>query len=281
LRYEWLPGLQTRASYTEGIGRPNLSDVIPNNVSQNDTTHIITATNRAGLLPQRSKNLDFSIEYYSRSAGQWTAGWFNRDVKDYINTSTVTMTPALLAELNLGSEFATWQVSTKSNLGNAKWTGYELSFRQTLREWTLVPKLLHGVAVWGNYTKIAKMEGDYGTPGAKISDLANVAPELFNAGISYRSPRGKFLVQLSTNFQAKKPTSNQPAAAAAAQRLPYQEDYQFWNMEASYRLTEKLRLTCTGRNLFSERPIYSEMGIIRNTQQATGIAWLFTARYDL
>lgn len=280
LKYEWLPSLQTRASYTEAIGRPNLSDVLPNNVTQNDTTQTIT-TNRAGLLPQRSQNLDFSLEYYTRTAGQWTAGWFSRDVEDYISTATVPMTPALLAELNLGSEFATWDVSTKTNLGRAKWRGFELSFRQSLREWSFVPGPLQGVSVWANYTKIAKMDGDFGTPGSRITNLANVVPELVNSGVSYRTRGGRFFVQLSANYQAAKPTANLPAAAAAAQRNPRQEGYRFWNMETSYRLSSQLRLTATARNLFSERARFSEMGIIRNTQQATGIAWLFTAKYDL
>ena len=280
LKYEWLPALQTRASYTEAIGRPNLSDVLPNNVTQNETTQVIS-TNRAGLLPQRSQNLDFSIEYYTRAAGQWTAGWFSRDVKDYISSATVPMTPGLLTELNLGSEFATWDVSTKTNLGSAKWSGYELSFRQALREWRFLPRALHGLSVWANYTKIAKMEGDFGTPGAKITQLANVVPELVNGGVSYRTPGGLLFVQLSANYQGSRPTGNLPAVAAAAQRDPRQEAYRFWNLEASYRLSEKLRLTTTARNLFSERPRFSEMGIIRNTQQATGIAWLFAAKYDL
>ncbi len=280
LKYEWLPGLQTRASYTEGIGRPNLSDLLPNNVSQNDTTQTIS-TNRAGLLPQRSKNLDASIEYYSRGAGQWTAGWFSRDIGNYISSATVPMTPALLAELNLGPEFANWQVATKTNLGSATWSGYELSFRQALREWSFVPRPLHGLSIWANHTRITEMQGDFGTPGTTITQLANVVPKLVNGGISYSPPGGRFFVQLSANYQSARPTANLPAAAAAAQRRPMQEAYRFWNMEASYRLTPRLRLTSTARNLFSERPKFSEMGIIRNTQQYTGIAWLFTAKYDL
>jgi iron complex outermembrane recepter protein len=280
LRYEVSRRLQLRASYTEAIGRPNLPDVLPNNVSQNDTTQIIT-TNRAGLLPQRSQNLDFSVEYYSRTAGFLSAGWFSRDVEDYISTSTVPMTPELLNELNLGPEFANWQVNTKVNLGSAKWSGYELSMRQSLRDWGFTPPALHGISLWANYTRILQMEGDFGTPGARITHLANVVDELYNAGISYRSPRGKLVAQLSTNYQAPRPTQNRPATAAAGQRFPQQEAYQFWNADVSYRLTSKLRLSATARNLFSERGTFSEMGIIRNTQQATGIAWLFAARYDL
>lgn len=281
LRYEFTSALQARASYTDAIGRPNLSDLIPSGQSQNDTTQIVTANNRAGLLPQNSKNLDFSLEYYTKTSGQWTFGLFSRDVDDYISTTTVPMTPELLQELNLDSSFADWQVTTKFNLGNAKWSGYEFKFTQSLREFEALPKFLHGITVWANYTKIAKMKGDFGTPGAVITELANVVPELYNAGFKYRSPRGKFEFNLSTNYQVRKPTQNLPARAAAAQRAPFQEDYQFWNMDVSYRINDKIRLTAVGRNIFSERPTFSEMGIIRNTQQATGIAWMFAAKYDL
>jgi iron complex outermembrane recepter protein len=280
LRYEFLPGLQARASYTDAIGRPNLSDLIPSSQSQNDTTQIVTANNRAGLLPQESKNLDASIEYYTKTSGQWTFGVFQRDVTNYISTTTVPMTPELLQELGLDSTFANWQVTTRFNIGSAKWSGYEFKFTQSLREFQDLPRFLHAISFWANYTKIAKMEGDFGTPGAVITELANVVPELYNAGVKYRSPRGKFEFNLSTNFQAKKPLQNLPARAAAAQRAPYQEEYQFWNMDVSYRLTNKLRLSAVGRNILAERPTFSEMGIIRNTQQATGIAWLFAVRYD-
>jgi hypothetical protein len=33
------------------------------------------------------------------------------------------------------------------------------------------------------------------------------------------------------------------------------------------------------RNLTSERPQFTEIGIVRNTQQATGISWMFAAKY--
>jgi TonB-dependent receptor len=279
LKYEWLPGLQSRASYTEGIGRPNLADVLPNNVTQNDATQTIS-TNRAGLLPQRSKNLDFSTEYYTRTAGQWTATWFSRDIKNYITSSTVPMTSALLSELNLGQEFATWQVTTKANMGNATWSGYELSFRQALRDWKFVPKALHGVSLWGNYTKVTKMDGDFGAVGTKVTALANTVPQMANAGISYMTPSGKFFVQVSQNYMAPKTTANLPAINAAAQMAPRLESYRIWSMESYYRFTDKFRLSGTARNLFSERQRTSQLGVINNETQATGIAWLFTGRYD-
>ena len=37
------------------------------------------------------------------------------------------MTPQLLSELNLGSEFSNYRLVTNTNLGNAKWDGYEIT----------------------------------------------------------------------------------------------------------------------------------------------------------
>lgn len=285
LRYEITPDLQVRTSYTEGIGRPNFAQVLPS-LTQTDTPvdgfEGTVTSNRAGLLPQRSKNYDASIEYYTKTAGEWTAAWFMRDIDDYISSTTTAMTPELLAELNLGPEFANYRLSTSQNLGNATWSGYELGVRQKLRDWAFVPSFLHGIEVWANHTRIYEMEGTFGggASGAKITHLSGVVDSQYNVGVSYRSPRGTFYVHLKTNFQKERPTSDVLETGPSNRNNPRQLDYQFWDMEASYRLNPKLRFTVTARNLDSERPTFTEMGIVTNRQQATGIQWLFGANYD-
>lgn len=103
----------------------------------------------------------------------------------------------------------------------------------------------------------------------------------YNGGISYRTPRGKLFVHLKTNYQAARPTANITVNGPSNQRNPRQGAYQFWDMEVSYRLRPKLTLMTVARNLTSERPEFTEMGIVRNKQQATGISWMFAAKYDL
>lgn len=286
LKYEWLPNLQTRASYTEGIGRPNFGQILPS-MTENETDvdgylGTISVT-RAGLNPQRSKNVDFSIEYYTKNAGSWEAAWFNRSIRDYISSTTVPMTPALLAELGLGSEYAGYRLSTSQNLGKATFKGFEISVRQKLRDWNFVPTALRGIEIWANHTNIYKMEGTFtgGATGPKVVHLENNVESQINGGISYRTPRGRFFVQLKTNFQKARPTSAINETGPSNQRDPRQEDYQFWDMETTYKLRPNLTLLCVARNLTSERPKYTEVGIVRNKQQATGISWMFAAKYDL
>jgi iron complex outermembrane receptor protein len=285
LRYEATHSLQFRTSYTESIGRPNFAQILPA-MTQDDTPvggfdGTITS-NRVGLLPQRSKNYDVGADYYTKTAGVWSAAWFMRDVADYISTATIAMTPELLAELNLTAQFSNYRVATSQNLGNAKWSGYELGVRQRLGDWSFVPGVLQGLEVWANYTGIYQMEGQFtgGAAGATITHLSGVVDSQYNAGVSYRTPRGKFYAQLKTNFQKRRPTANILATGPSNQRDPYQEDYQFWDLETSYRVNPKLRLTVTALNLTSERATTSEVGIIIGRQQATGIQWLFAANYD-
>lgn len=285
LRYEILPSLQARASYTEAIGRPDFAQILPS-LTQNDTpvngfAGTVTST-RAGLLPQRSKNFDFSLEYYTKTAGEWTFAWFRRDINDYISSATVPMTPELLAELGLGSEFANYQLSTSDNLGNANWDGYEIAVRQRLRDWSFVPSFLHGFEVWANHTRLYKMEGTFtgGAAGATITHLANVVDSQINAGVSYRTPRGKLYVHLKTNFQAGRPTANILTTGPSNRLNPRLEDYQFWDGELTYAVRPNFRLTVTARNLMGERQKNTEMGLVRARQQDTGISWIFGGKYD-
>jgi TonB-dependent receptor len=280
LRYEVAPALQARASYTEAIGRPSFAQILPT-VTQNDTANPPTiSVNTAALEPQRSRNLDVSLEYYSRTAGEWTAAWFGRDVQDYISSTRLPMSPALLAELELDNSFSTYEVITSQNLGSAAWRGFELGMRQRLRDFGFLPAFLHGIEVWANFTRIYEMEGTFtgGAAGELVTGLANTVPKLYNAGISYRTPAGKFFVQLTTNFQDARPTAN----ITASNQLRDQWDlFQFWNVEFSYRLTPKLRLTGTGRNLTSERQAASQVGgFVRTRTQHTGIAWVFSSKYE-
>jgi iron complex outermembrane recepter protein len=286
LRYEIIPDLQIRTAYTEAIGRPDFAQILPT-LTQDDTpidgfSGTITST-RASLLPQRSKNYDISVEYYTKTAGEWTIAWFRRDITDYISSTTVAMTPQLLSELNLGAEFANYRLITNTNLGNANWDGYEISVRQRLRDWGFVPGFLNGFEIWANHTRLYSMEGTFtgGASGATITHLANVVDSQFNAGISYRSPRGKLYVHLKTNFQAGRPTANILSTGPANQFNPRLEDYQFWDGELTYALRPDLRLTVTARNLLGERQKNTEMGLVRARQQDTGTSWIFGIKYDL
>jgi TonB-dependent receptor len=290
LKYALRPNLQARGSYTEAIGRPDISQQLPN-VSQNDNAvpPSITVNNNA-LKPQRSKNLDFSLEYYTKSTGEWTFSWFSRDVEDYLSSTTSQITPELLADLDLDSSYSNYVVNTNTNLGSAKWAGFELGMRQRLSDFRFLPEFLRGVEIWANSTRIYQQEGTFGASttailagtAPKLTQLAGTVHELYNGGVSYRTPNGKYYVQLKTNYQGPTTQVNLPATNAAGQQGALTPAYQFWDMEMSYRLSPRIKLTATGRNLFKERRTTQVLGnFITNRQQDTGILWTFSTKIDL
>lgn len=289
LKYEITRNLQARAAYTEAIGRPNFGDIVPT-MTQSDSDVTLDGvlydgritSNGADLGPQRSKGFDVNLEYYTESSGMFTMSWYSRDVDDYIQTSDALITDEQLTELNLGPEYSNYLLRRTRNVGNAKWNGIELGFRQQLRGFKSLPRVLQGFEFWANYTKNLSMEGDFGSLGTNIHTLQNVVPEMYNGGVSYLSPKGKFYVGLKTNYQDRRPQDSLPAFNANGQRDRWQEEYQFWDLDVKYKLNQRVSFSCTGRNLFGERPTISQIGgIIINTQQDTGIAWTFATRIEL
>jgi hypothetical protein len=74
-------------------------------------------------------------------------------------------------------------------------------------------------------TRIYQQEGTFGAsttailPGTapKLTQLAGTVHELYNGGVSYRTPNGKYYVQLKTNYQGPTTQVNLPATNAAGQ----------------------------------------------------------------
>lgn len=88
-------------------------------------------------------------------------------------------------------------------------------------------------------TRIFQQEGTFGASttailagtAPKLTQLAGTVHELYNGGISYRTPGGKYYVQLKTNYQGPTTQVNLPATNAAGQQGALTPAYQFWDME--------------------------------------------------
>jgi TonB-dependent receptor len=101
----WLPNVDfnievvenviLRASYSETIARQSWTDI------QGGTTlDALVRQNRGnaasgdpGLEPLESKNIDFSAEWYYGEGSYVSAGYFHKDVKNYVGITTVEGTP--------------------------------------------------------------------------------------------------------------------------------------------------------------------------------------------
>ena len=221
LRYEPLRGLVTRASYSNGIGRPSFGNLIPLTTA-NDTSQTVSVRN-TGLKAQYSDNYDLSAEYYFEPAGLFSTGVFRKDLSNFIfsdNSHVVGAGP------NNGFDglYEGYRLTTQANGGTARLTGIEFNYQQQMK-FKALPRWVQGLGVYANYTYL-KTKGDYGNSAAAAqasSELAGFVPRTGNLGLSWLGHgwdlrvqeiwRGVYLTTNSTNaalvrYQLNRITTN-------------------------------------------------------------------------
>jgi TonB-dependent receptor len=105
--------LRFRTSYGESIGRPGWGD-IQGGQTLNQLARVNGGTGaqgNPGLKPLKSKNLDFSLEWYYDRGSYVSIGYFRKDIDNYIGVTTTNGTPF---ELNTPANGALWQEAVGS-----------------------------------------------------------------------------------------------------------------------------------------------------------------------
>lgn len=269
LTYRHSDRLQARAAYTEAIGRPNFGEILPN-TTVNETAQTITVSNTE-LLPQRSQSYDLSVEWYPSGTSSFTASWFSKDIKDYINRSSTPIT-APIPGLDIGPEYVGYELITSSNLGSAKITGFEIGGRYQFAALRSAPEFLRGLDLFANFTHLYKLEGTFNSAEATTvyKKLADNAPYLVNYGFRYMTPNGKWFFELRGNYVGDKPVLiNDRPERHTIERLTY-------DGEIRYKLSPRFTLSLAGRNITTETEGTQEFGLVTRTGNGGGAAYTLT-----
>ena len=99
--------MKLRLSYGETIGRPGWGD-IQGGRTLSDLARINGGTGQQGnpgLKPLESKNYDVSMEWYYAEGSYVSAGYFRKDIDNYIGVTTITDTPFSLPHPGQGAYF--------------------------------------------------------------------------------------------------------------------------------------------------------------------------------
>lgn len=143
LRYEAQPDLILRAAAYRSLVRPRLSSFAPRFlVEVNDDDQISGEFGNPALVPYKAWNFDASVEYYLSGNGGVSAGFFYKDVKDFIVNVEID-TPGTFN----GTTFD--EAVIPINGRTATIWGLEFSYTQSL---DFLPGLLSGLLVQANYT---------------------------------------------------------------------------------------------------------------------------------
>ncbi len=177
-KYQITSNLLARASYSNGIGRPNFGSIIPTTTINNDT--LVVTANNPELKPQYSESYDMTLEYYFRPAGLASIAVFEKRITDFI----FRQSGAVLEPGNpFGDAYTGYTFTTDYNGGSARIKGLEVSFQQ---QFSNLPGFWKAFGAFANFTW-QETKGNYGQPGGvtKQHELANFTPRGGNAGISY------------------------------------------------------------------------------------------------
>lgn len=202
--------------------RPQLQNLSPGYTAINQTSQTLTRGN-PDLNPMLANNLDLSFEWYPDKETLLSAGFFQKDIKSYIQQTAEVMpwseTGLPDSLLNTPNTSATpFTVTTQVNSPGGKLRGFELSAQ---RPFTFLPAPFDKFGAILNYTHV-KSDIDYiiksptyaGNPRVQTvpavlvtQPLVNLSPDAFNATLYYEnagfkarisgSYRDEYLIQVA------------------------------------------------------------------------------------
>jgi TonB-dependent receptor len=182
--------------------RPQLPNLSPGYTAVSQQNQTLTRGN-PDLNPMLANNLDLSFEWYPDKETLLSAGFFQKDIKSFIQTSAVTMpwaeTELPDSLLSNGNTAATpFTVTTQINTPGGKLKGFELSVQ---RPFTFLPAPFDKFGGIINYTHV-KSDIAYviknptyaGNPKVQTAPavlitqpLINLSPDAFNATLYYEN----------------------------------------------------------------------------------------------
>ena len=233
--YSLTDNLILRAAYAQTLGRPNINNIIPStSISDASAANPTITVNNVGLKPWSAKSYDLSIESYQIKDGSGgSVGVFQKSVKDFFTSVSTAATPELLATYGLESDptLLNYQITTLTNGGDAKITGVEFSYRQSL---TFLPHWARGLQAYVNATKL-------NLSGTRTADFSGYNPKSVAGGINL--VRGRFVIKGTLSYLGD---VNTGAVAANATTPPGTYNYQAKRtrigVNAQYSLTKSYSL---------------------------------------
>jgi iron complex outermembrane recepter protein len=249
-KYQITPDLLFRTSLSRSMSRPGVQSILPN-TTVNDTATIPSVTvNNTGLLPSYSRNMDVSLEYYTKQAGTISVGWFKKTITNYIITEQTTIQPG--NDNGFDGQYAGYVLNTQDNGGKGQFEGVEFSVRQSLRPYLkFAPDMLRGWEVFGGYNKNLKGEA----PNRAGVLTKPIAPGYYdwnaNYGLSYMTPRRMLYFNVRTTIF---PSAITTLPTTNDLRPVFEARHQRWDATARWNIgaRQMYRVELTAANLTND-----------------------------
>ncbi|MBI5691952.1 MAG: TonB-dependent receptor [Verrucomicrobia bacterium] len=246
--YNVTEAIVARASYANTIARPNYTSIIPGTTLPDpaSTTARTITVNNINLKPWSAKNYDVALSYYPAKGGEVTVGAFRKDIKDFFGGRVVDATPELLDLYGIDDMYANggYVISYQQNVGAAKITGAEFSYRQPL---TFLGAWARGLSGFYNITQLHLQ-------GNGLADFSAFIRRSQNWGISLNKPQ--YTLRLNWNSRGRQ---RQSAIGGNAElgTYSYAAPRLTMDIDGEYRINKRLGLFLGARNILG-RPFITE-----------------------
>lgn len=249
------PKLLVRGAVAKVITRPELGFLSPGaNVVISGTPSINSGN--PTLEPIRATTYDAAIEWYFAPNSLLSAAYFRKDIKSYIQNQALQQTFAqtglplsLLANSGLDPNVSVFTVNQARNTPGGPLEGFEINYQHAF---TFLPGFLGNLGVLANYTHVKSTITYYLAASAANTterDLLGLSRDAFNGTLYYED--SKLSARISGSYRG--PYIIALPANNPLQDLEGVDKSLIFDASVSYQLTDKLKLTFEGLNLFDRR----------------------------
>lgn len=254
LKYILRENLILRSSYYDGQARQNFGDLIPN-TTINDTAVPPTVTIvPTTLLPQRSKNYEFDLEYYSKPAGVISFAWYQKDIKNYIITSQETIGSG--PDNGFEGNYAGYTLNTRTNAGDGHYQGIEVG---ATHQFSYLPQPFRGLSGGGSFSYIYEQSGTF-SGNQKVHVLPGLVPKTWNVRLGYRTLKGRLYIEVRENVRGKSLNTAAVNTATPVFLDRYNEQLATTDLTVRYSFSERWSAELSGRNIFEEATVITQGG---------------------
>lgn len=238
--YNITKDLVVRAAFAKTIGRPGLSDIVPNIYVWTNTSGTgdpgVISTNNSSLKPWTAKNYDVAVEYYLPHNGIASIGVFRKDVYHFFRSISFYADEAFLDTLGLSHEYVGYKYTSRINGGNARVQGVEFNYTQSLN---FIPMVGRYFIFSGNYTQTSKSGVD-----ATANTFNSFIPRSGNVGLSFA--KGRFTAGAYYNYRGRQVNGTKDLYDGATE---YIMPVKMLDANISYAIADHFMIYLSGRNL--------------------------------
>lgn len=233
LKYDVNDDLKLRASFTETLSRPKYSALIPS-VNYNRADEEATIGN-PNLKPTTSYNFDLSAEYYFKSVGFVSVGFFYKSINNVIVDE---VWKGMDSQLPITGTYD-YEISKPINAYDADLFGVEVAYQ---RDFGFITPALKCLGFYGNYTYTANKTKNHHFEHRVLEDGEDIdmigSPE-HTANASLFFEKWGFNLRLSYNFAS----AFVDEMGEVAQLDRYYDKVNYLDLNASYTFGKRFKTT--------------------------------------